>query len=95
MTKIWRHAILPGMLTPAQLQQLRAADPGEAPNRLGRAMDLAGVTQVQIEEAAGISQPYISAILNGKATKLPVVTARKLAAFFGCAIEDLFPSQAA
>jgi transcriptional regulator with XRE-family HTH domain len=54
-------------------------------------MQLAGLTQVQLGEGAGLSQPYISQILAGNTPKLPLVRAQQLAAFFGCAIEDLFP----
>jgi transcriptional regulator with XRE-family HTH domain len=54
-------------------------------------MRLTGVTQVQVGEGAGLSQPYVSQILAGNTPKLPLNRAQALAAFFGCAIEDLFP----
>ena len=63
-------------------------------NRLRQAMDLAGVTQVQLAEAIGRPQPEISKVCLGKygASGLPVERARPLAEFFGCSIEDLFPA---
>jgi transcriptional regulator with XRE-family HTH domain len=79
------------MFNSTQLELLRA-EPVRGTNRLGRAMRLAGVTQVQLAEGAGLSQPYVSAILNSRAPRLPLATAHRLAEFFGCAIEDLFPA---
>jgi transcriptional regulator with XRE-family HTH domain len=79
------------MLTREQVRRLRAGEL-KGTNRLGLAMELAGVTQVQLAEQVGMTQPYISAVLNGKAPKFPLPTAHRLAAFFGCAIEDLFPA---
>lgn len=79
------------VLTSVQLAAL-LADPG-APNRLRLAMALAGITQVQLAEQLGVSQGYISVIVNGKYGGLNIETARKLAALFGCTIEELFPSR--
>jgi transcriptional regulator with XRE-family HTH domain len=78
------------MLTPEQLAELRR-EPTSVCNRLRRAMELTTTTQVQLSQATGITQPYVSAIVNGKTTRLPLATAQSLAAFFGCSIEDLFP----
>lgn len=78
------------MLSQAQIRELRKA-PG-APNRLRRAMQMAGVTQVQVAEATGSTQSHIAEISNGNYSRLPLETARALASTFGCSIEDLFPA---
>lgn len=79
------------MLTRKQRAELSALD--TQPNRLAHAMELAGVTQVQLAEAVGLTQPYISRIKNGQyGDELPGETMRRLAAFFGCSIETLFPA---
>lgn len=80
------------MLTAEQLTELKR-EPLTAPNKLRRARELAGLTQVALSEGADISQPYLSAIETGRAVDLPLETVRRLAQFFGCAIEDLFPSR--
>lgn len=84
------------MLTTKQLAALKRA-PLTSRNKLDTAMKLAGVTQLQIEAATGIPQSYISKIKRGTYSDsgLPLETPRKLAAFFHCAIEDLFPAQEA
>ena len=81
------------MLTPEQIKSLRRSD--EVPNGLRKAMELTGLTQVRLAEAVGLTQPYISQLVNGNHPSLPVETAGKLSDFFGCQIEDLFPSRAA
>lgn len=55
-------------------------------------MNLSGVTQEQIAAAFGIRQGYISRVVNGFYSKLPLETARQYADFFGCSIEELFPA---
>lgn len=82
------------MLNREQVEQLRR-EPVAAHNRLGLAMELAGVTQVQLAEGADLTQPYVSQILNGKTPRLPLATAQRIASFFGCAIEDIFPVRVA
>lgn len=57
-------------------------------------MDLAGLTQAQLAEAIGLSQPYISDVKTGRYNTLTVENAYKFADYFGCAIEDLFPAKA-
>ena len=80
------------MLTAEQIELLRAEPPIGA-NRLPRALEMAGVTQVQIATAIGHTQPYVSSVINGKYSALPIETARKFAEFFGCSMEDLFPAR--
>lgn len=80
------------MLTENQIDQLKA-EPVQGANRLGRAMEIASVTQVQLAEAIGHTQPYVSSIVNGKYSALPIETARKFSSFFGCSIEEMFPAR--
>lgn len=80
------------MLTATQLRTLRAA-PNDGPNKIRLAMFAAGVTQVELEHAIGLPQPYISAIIRGKSRRLPLSTARKFADYFKCSVDDLFPAQ--
>ena len=54
-------------------------------------MLLQGVTQAGLAASIDLTQPYISAIVNGRYRRLPVETTRRFADFFGCQIEDLFP----
>lgn len=80
-------------LTPYALGQLRKA-PAPNRNRLAKAIELADTTQEQVAEAIGCKQAHISAICNGQFSRrgLPLETPRKLAALFGCEIEDIFPA---
>lgn len=77
-------------LTGRQLRELRAF-PIEGGNRVARAFQLAGVTQAQVAEAIGETQPYISDVARGRYITITVTKARKFAEYFGCTIEDLFP----
>ena len=77
------------MLTKQQLAMLRA-EPGT--NRVAKAIDLASVTQVTVAEALGLPQPYVSDVARRRYKTITVENARKFAQFFGCSIEDLFPS---
>jgi transcriptional regulator with XRE-family HTH domain len=81
------------MLTSEQISDLRAIE--ASPNRVKRAMALAGVTQEQVASAIGTSQSHVAEICNGNYSRLPLETARRFAQHFGCLIEDLFPAVAA
>lgn len=81
------------MLTPTQLKRLRA-EPLTGANKVLLARRLTGTSQVAV--AAGIDgmiQAKISLIERGEYSRLPLETSRKLAQFFGCSIEDLFPAR--
>jgi DNA-binding Xre family transcriptional regulator len=84
-----------GTLTPEQLEALRRAPLGSMPNRLRLAFTLASRRQVDAVQVTGIAAANLSELVNGKYSAVTVETARKLAAFFGCAIEDLFPAKVA
>lgn len=79
-------------LTEQQLGALRLAPIDTVPNRVGVAMALTGAAQIEIVEFTGFAQPYVSDVRRGRFKNITVGNARKFADFFGCAIEDLFPS---
>jgi transcriptional regulator with XRE-family HTH domain len=60
-------------------------------NRVRSAMALLDLTQAVLADAIGVTQPYVSAVSRGLHPTITVENAHKFAAFFGCAIEDLFP----
>lgn len=65
------------------------------PNRLRVALAMVQARQSDVADETGIFASSLSDIVNGKYGDLNVETARKLAEFFGCSIEDLFPSREA
>lgn len=80
------------VLTTAQVDALSRAPLGERPNRIGLAVELAGVRQADIANSTGLTESYISATANGRYKTITVENARKFAAFFGAPIEVLFPA---
>lgn len=80
------------MLTPKQLAILRRA-PAQDGNRLRVARKLAGKTQVEVAAAIGISQGSLSEI--ERRTNVTLATAQRLARYYGCTIEDVFPMRSA
>ena len=83
------------LLTPEQLTALRAVPPEVGANRLRVAMALTEASQGELVEATGFTQPYVSDVLRGRFKDITVGNATKFAEFFGCQIEDLFPSREA
>lgn len=82
-------------LTPEQVAALKAVPLGEMPNRLRIALALSKAKQAEVAEFTGIATANLSNIVNGKYSALTIETGRKLADYFGCAIEDLFPAREA
>lgn len=82
-------------LSPEQLVALRTVPLGRWPNRLALALQMAGVTQAAAAESIGIPRTNFNKIVNGRYEGLQLETSRKIADFFGCAIEDLFPARQA
>ena len=76
------------MLTEDQLARLRASS---RRNRVATAISLAGVTQVTVAAAIGVTQAYVSDVARGRYSTITVASARKFTRFFGCSIDDLFP----
>ena len=58
-------------------------------------MALCEASQAELVEATGFTQPYVSDVLRGRFKDITVGNASKFAEFFGCQIEDLFPSREA
>jgi transcriptional regulator with XRE-family HTH domain len=82
------------MLTDSQLAQL-AAEHVEGKNKLRRARELAGLTQVQLAEKAGLTQSSLSKLEAGLYSDGPTLeTLDKLAAVFGATKDLLFPMAA-
>jgi transcriptional regulator with XRE-family HTH domain len=77
------------MFDQRQLDKLRAEDP--TPNRVAAAVRLAGFTQRKVAKELGMTEPHLSEICRGRYQAVRLETAHCLAAYFGCAIEDLFP----
>lgn len=80
------------MLTPRQLSRLRVTP--AHPNRVKAAMQIAGVTQLDVAAGTGITQSQISKIAS-RTGRVTLATALRLAAYFGCQASDLFPREAA
>jgi transcriptional regulator with XRE-family HTH domain len=86
---------MPKPLSPEQIDAMRAVPLGEMPNKLRIAIALAKVKQAEVCEETGLTPSMVSNFVLGKYTTLTIDTARKLAEFFGCQIEDLFPAREA
>lgn len=79
-------------LTAEELRALRAVPVTAAlPNRLRIAMAMLDLTQTDVATHTDLTQATISDIYNAKYIDLKHSTVQRLAALFGCAIEDLFP----
>jgi len=84
------------MLEFQHVESLRAEPVSEEiPNRVSTAIRLLGLTQRSVANDVGMSEPHLSDVCRGQQKVVTLETARKLAEFFGCAIEDLFPKRAA
>lgn len=81
-------------LTPTKIKQLQRAPVESVLNRVALAIELSGETQGAVASALGWTQAYLSNVCRGKFQTITVDNAHKLAEYFGCAIEDLFPSKA-
>ncbi|MDP3717139.1 MAG: helix-turn-helix transcriptional regulator [Acidobacteriota bacterium] len=77
-----------------QLEALRSSA-NDGPNRVAAAIRLAGLTQRSVAVALDITEPHLSNVCRGHVKDVSLPTARKLAEFLGCSIEDLFPSRVA
>lgn len=79
-------------LTPSQRRELLRYEVGESGNRIVKARALAGLTQAELAERTGLTQPYVSDVDRGRYGTITLDNARKFAECFGCSIEDLFPA---
>ena len=95
---VCRLLLVPKPLTADQLEVLRAVPLdglGGAKNRIRLAIALSGAMQRDISTETGIHTSNLSGIVTGRLAGVHVETARKLATYFGCQIEDLFPAREA
>jgi transcriptional regulator with XRE-family HTH domain len=76
-------------LTPQQLRRLRS-EPTNG-NRIAFARHLVGVTQVEMAKATSLTQSQLSDLERQRYGDTGVVRAGRLADYFGCHIDDLFP----
>jgi plasmid maintenance system antidote protein VapI len=79
-------------MTPEQMQALRSVPLGAVPNRLPIAFALTGQRQTDACQVLDMTDARMSLLVNGK-REASLQEAGKLARYFGCAIEDLFPAQ--
>lgn len=81
-------------MTAEHIATLRLMPLGERANKVAFALTLSDTAQADVCRATGIHPANLSNIVNGRYKDLALETSRKLAEFFGCAIEDLFPARA-
>jgi transcriptional regulator with XRE-family HTH domain len=79
------------LLSDEQLAALRTAPLGRLSNRLSIAFAMADVKHANACDATGLTASDISKLARGAYQSLDVEKARKMADYFGCSIEDLFP----
>jgi len=83
------------MLEQRQITKLRNSAIDDAPNRVRAAIELSGKTQREVAEALEMTAPYLNDICNGRVPDPKRSTMQRLANYFGCSMDDLFPSRAA
>lgn len=79
-------------LTTEQIDALRLLPLDDAPNHVRTARRMLKVRQNVLAEACGFHGSQLSNIERGEYSDIPLENTRKLAGYFGCAIEDLFPA---
>ena len=79
------------MLSRTNVRLLKSEPVRHAPNRVRRAMQLAKVTQEQLEAQTSIPQATISKIVTGRMRRMPLKLAQRLSVHLGCSTDDLFP----
>lgn len=86
-------------MTKTQLAKLRSEPIPPSGNRVALAFDIDGRPQAECARITGFTPQYINDVKAGRKagpnSTIEVENAHKLAAFFGCLIEDLFPSREA
>jgi DNA-binding XRE family transcriptional regulator len=82
-------------LTAEQVMALRATPLGTMPNKVALALTMLNVQQGDAAAAMDMPRASLSKIVNGRYEDIQLDTARRVSEFFGCAIEDLFPSREA
>lgn len=83
------------MLETRHLKRLRAAPLPKTGNKVALAIALSEKRQGQVATELEMTQSHLSDICRGRFEDPQLSTARRLATYFGCAIEDLFPAREA
>jgi DNA-binding Xre family transcriptional regulator len=86
---------MPKPLSEEQLEALRRVPLLDMPNKVQLALTFTQAQQKDIVVESGLTTDVVHRIVTGKKQAVSVDEAGKLAAFFGCAIEDLFPAREA
>jgi DNA-binding XRE family transcriptional regulator len=86
---------MPKPLSADQLAALRAVPIGSMPNKLRVAIALVQAKQMEIAAETGYPAQSLSRLVTGQVGDPELATCHKLAAYFGCYIEDLFPAKVA
>jgi hypothetical protein len=82
-------------LTRRQLDALRQAPVGPTGNRIAAVIDMLETTIVAVANGTALPYTYVSDVKAGRFQTITVEKAHKFADYFGCHIEDLFPSREA
>lgn len=82
-------------MTPKQLRQLRSTPPPDVGNRLAVAFEITERTQSDCVRETRFTAAYVSDMVRGRFQNISIDNARVFAEWFGCQIEDLFPSREA
>lgn len=83
-------------MTSKQLRELRNRRVQPAiGNRLGVAFEITACSQAECVRQTKFTPQYVSDMVRGRFQNISLDNAREFAEFFGCAIEDLFPSREA
>lgn len=81
-------------MTPKQLRELRSRPvPRDVGNRLAMAFEITEQSQADCVRLTKFTAAYVSDMVRGRFQNISLDNAREFAAFFDCAIEDLFPSR--
>jgi transcriptional regulator with XRE-family HTH domain len=83
------------MLETKAVKALQAAEVPDAGNRVALAIELLKKKQGEVAEDLEMTQSQLSDICRGRFPDPKLSTMRKLADYFGCSLDDLFPSKAA
>lgn len=82
-------------MTSSQLRKLRSRPVTATGNRLADAFEITELTQAECVRETKFTAAYVSDMKRGRFQNPSIDNARAFAEFFGCAIEDLFPSREA
>lgn len=82
-------------MTPKQLKELRGRKVAETGNRLADAFEITERSQAACVRETRFTAQYVSDMVRGRFQNISIDNARVFAEWFGCSIEDLFPSREA